>query len=256
MSGSPTGDPVFVCGLARSGTTWIAKSLGQSPDLTYVEEAWLIGRLAELTDWFDQLQDEGWSGFTPWRRAGIDRPAFISRVAGFYGDLLALAAGGGRYVEKTPNENAVHLRLLHELFPNAYYVLVHRDGRDCVASLEAMKEHQGEAFDFDAACRRWAATMDLFDGVRREGSIRRLTSIRYEDLLADFGAVFRDLCAFTGIEPFAPVPYAPNSAFADLGRPGSFTSRWHGWSERRRDAFKRHAGSQLIAAGYADSDDW
>lgn len=247
-------EPVFICGLSRSGTTWIAKSLGQSPELTYIQEAWMVGRLAGLSDWFTMLHDS-WADFTPWQRAGIDRRAFVESLAGWYRELLTRAAADRRFVEKTPEENALHLRFLHELFPDAYYVLLQRDGRNYVASLEAMKARQHEPFDFDGACRRWAATTDLFAEVRSARLIRRVAIVRYEDLLDGFAQRFADLCKFAEICPFQPRPYAPNSSFAVAQAPDDFMSRWHVWPEEKRLAFKRHAGRQLVGAGYVTSDD-
>ncbi len=242
--------PVFVCGLGRSGTTWIAKSLGESPALDYIGEAWLVEKLEELASWFEVLHDE-WTGFTPWSRRGVDRRAFAAWLARSYGGLLELAADGRRIVEKTPDWNALHLPFLHELFPDAYFVLVCRDGRNCVASLEAFKAARSEPFDFAESCRRWAAAMDVFSDVAGSGAVKRLFLVRYEDLLRDFDAVFERLCAFTEIAPFRPAPRSPNSAF-EAGGPGAFNNRWQSWSPTKRRTFKRHAGQQLAAWGYAD----
>jgi hypothetical protein len=50
--------------MARSGTTWISRALGESPELSYIGEAWLIEKLAELADWFEMVH-ASWSGATP-----------------------------------------------------------------------------------------------------------------------------------------------------------------------------------------------
>lgn len=249
---APVAQPVFVCGLGRSGTSWVCDALGQSPELAYIEEAWLLEKLEELVDWFAMLHDE-WADFTPWRRRGIDRAAFVASLAGWYRALLERAAGGRRFVEKTPDWNAQRLPFLHELFPDAHYVLVHRDGRNQVSSLEAMKGAQGEPFDFAAACRRWGEAMDVFARIRDTGSVRHLIVIRYEDLLEDLDASFRRLCSFVGIRAFAPEPFAPNSQFGPARSAADFNTRWHAWSPERRDVFRREAGRQLVEWGYAVS---
>lgn len=251
----PGGEPVFVCGLARSGTTWLGKALGQSPELTYLEEAWLLERLGELVDWFSMLHAE-WRGFTPWYERGVDRAAFVELLAGFYRDLLLLASGGERFVEKTPDWNLLHLRLLHELFPDAYYLLVYRDGRNYVASLEAMKRDQGEPFDFAASCRRWALGMEELAQAQASGTIRRLKVIRYEQLLEDFTSSFRDVCRFADVSPFEPVPHIPNTAFEAASGAEDFNRRWLAWSPREKAEFEELAGEQLRAWGYADPGGW
>src|SRR5438045_1255723 len=206
--------PVFVCGMGRSGTTWVSRALGESPELTYINEAWLVGKLEELADWFETLHEDEWAGFTPWKRQGVDRRAFVDSLARWYRELLDRAAGGNRFVEKTPDWNALHLAFLQELFPHAYYVLVYRDGRNCVASLEAKKAKDGQPFDFETACRRWARAMDVFSELGERRADGRVMPLRYEDLLRDFDSAFEELCAFVRIDPFRPSPRRSNSSFA------------------------------------------
>jgi hypothetical protein len=248
-------EPVFVCGLSRSGTTWLASALGQSPELVYLQEAWLLDKLAELVEWFSMLHDE-WGGFTPWRKHGIDREAFVQQLAGFYENLLFQASAGRRFVEKTPEANLLRFELLHELFPSAYYVLIYRDGRNQVASLEAMKREQGEPFDFEETCRRWARGMEVVSRAQRHLSIEHLTILRYEDLLERFAPIFDELCRFAGLEPFELGPRAPNSSFGRARGPADFKHRWDAWPEEKKATFKRLAGEQLIAWRYVDSNAW
>ena len=247
--------PVFVCGLGRSGTTWISKALGESPELDYIGEAWLVEKFEELAEWFTHLRED-WS-FTPWKRRGVDREAFVACLAHSYRELLETAADGRRVVEKTPDSNARHLRFLRELFPDAHFVLVYRDGRNCIASVEANKARKGHPFDFAASCRRWARAMDIFSEVMEGNSHENCTLVRYEDLLEDFDAVFDRLCAFTGIASFRPPPRWPNSSFGTAPGADDFNDRWQAWSARKRRTFKRIAGRQLVAWGYTSSNkDW
>ena len=246
--------PIFVCGMGRSGTTWISRALGQSPELTYIQEAWLVRKLDELAAWFETLHDE-WTGFTPWRHSGIDRSVFVDSLARCYRELLDRAAQGNRFVEKTPEWNALHLGFLQEMFPDAYYVLVYRDGRNSVASQEVKNHNERKSFDLATACRRWAGAMDAFSASRKRRPERRLTLIRYEDLIEDFDASFRELCAFAEIEPFHAVPHRPNSSFAEADGPADFNNRWQAWSPEKRRTFKQDAGRQLVEWGYVPSND-
>ena len=251
--GAGAGPPIFVCGMGRSGTSWISRSLGDSPELTYVGEAWLVKRLETLTDWFAKLHDE-WT-FTPWSRQGMDRAAFVRRLAPWDLGLLEDLADGQRVVEKTPDWNALHLDFLRELYPDAYFVLVYRDGRNRVASLEAKKARDGEPFDFADACGRWGAAMDVFARLRARDGVERVTFVRYEDLVEDFDAVFAGLCAFADIEPFVASERSPNTAFGNAEDAGGFNARWLAWSPEKRATFKQRAGRQLVEWGYAASTD-
>jgi hypothetical protein len=248
------GQAVFVCGLGRCGTTWIARSLAQSPELVYVGEAWLIEKLDELLRWHGVLLDE-WGDFTTWHKHGIGRDAFVRAIARLYNDVLSIAAGGRRFVEKTPEWNVFHLPLLAELFPEARFVLSYRDGRNYVASVEAKRRTAGKEFAFEDYCRRWAQGMEAFEQVGRGGRPRFAHLVRYEDLLEDFDGTFANLCDFVGIERIVAQPLAPNSAFPNRETIQDFTTRWHGWSSEQRELFRRHAGKELVRWGYVDSKD-
>ena len=244
--------PVFVCGMGRSGTTWVGRTLGQSPELVYIGEAWLIGKLEELGDWFRKIAED-WGTHTVWHRSGMDRGVFLQHVARFYLGLLDGAAGGQRFVEKTTSWNALHLRFLAELFPQAYYVLVYRDGRNQVASLEAKNLESNKSFDFEASCSRWSRAMGVFEEVSTSAGTLRCRLVRYENLLTDFDREFADLCRFVEIAPFVPEQPTPNSSFKDEGEMSNFNRRWDSWTAERRELFGRVAGAQLVKWGYAES---
>jgi len=166
-----------------------------------------------------------------------------------------LASGGGRFIEKTPEWNVRHLKLLHELFPSAYYILVYRDGRNQVASTEAKKMKQKEDFDFVSSCQNWAKAMNLFEEVPDKKSIKNMRLVRYEDLLVSFNEIFIDLCKFIRIKPFKQRPIIPNSSFENFNSPEDFNNRWGSWSEEKVNIFKKTAGSQLIKWRYVESND-
>lgn len=256
MTDTPAKNAVFVCGLGRSGTTWIAQSLGQSDELVYIGEAWLLSRLRELVAWHDDIS-QNWGDFTVSRKAEIDPAAFRAHVAGFYEGLLLQASSGGRFVEKTPGWNIRHIDFLHSLFPEAYFILVYRDGRNQVASAEAHHARRDVPFDFAKACRRWAEAMDNITRHQRTEAEHKCTVVRYEDLLQDFQARFETLCRFVDVAPFIPPPRPANSAFAETGNAGTFNSRWHDWNAERVERFKNEAGEQLVSWDYIDAlEDW
>jgi len=173
--------PVFVCGMGRSGTTWLARSLALSPELFYIHEAWLVEKLHELSDWYRKIHKE-YSAFTPWHDIDRDQEMFRRKLSCFYRDLLETASGGRRVLEKTPSWNVEHLKFLNELFPDAYFVLVYRDGRNYAASLEQKRINERITFHFDEACARWAFGMDVFREVSEQKLIKNCKIVRYEEI--------------------------------------------------------------------------
>ena len=181
-SKSSNKENVFVCGLGRSGTTWISKSLGQSKELIYIKEAWLLGKFQELLDWYRTIYND-WETFTPWKNNKITPELFVRQLSHFYNTLLEQVSGGQRFIEKTPEWNVLYLRLLIEMFPDAYFVLIYRDGRNYVKSSEMHRRNENLDFDFKTWCQRWALAMDGFEEIQKDNSIQNYMLIRYEDLL-------------------------------------------------------------------------
>ena len=189
---------------------------------------------------------------------GRRRQERVRRAAGRVVRRHPVARRGRAAVRREDADWSVtHLEVLHELLPEAFYVLVYRDGRNTIASLEAHRARRVGEFDFARECRRWATAMDVFAHVRGSASVRNLRLVRYEDLLADSDAVFRDLCAFVGVEDFQRAAHRPNTSFPDATGTGDFIARWREWPAERRELFRELAGRQLVAWGYAAAgDDW
>jgi hypothetical protein len=236
----------------RPGSRTCSRRAGSS--LTYIGEAWLIEKLDDLVRWHHVLHDD-WGDFTTWRRTGVTRDRFLAALSRFYAELLQTASRGHRFIEKTPEWNVFFLPLLRELFPRARFIFPYRDGRNYVASAEAMYQRLGKAFDFGKECRRWASAMRVIDDVRKRGVPPTAMLVRYEDLVERFAEVLPDLCEFARIQPFAARPFPPNSAFANHRGGQDFNTRWHGWSDERKDVFRQHAGAELVRWGYATSPD-
>ena len=242
--------------MSRSGTTWTARALGQSAELVYIGEAWLLNPLRKMVIWYDQVYCE-WGDFTVWKKTGIAPSQFRDVLGAFYQELLLQASGGKRFVEKTPGWNISDLDILVQLVPEAYYVLIYRDGRNQVASLEAHHRKLGAAFDFAEACRRWGRAMDVIERYRSTQTPLKSHVVRYEDLVQSFDSVFATLCRFVDIVPFRPTPCEPNTRFAKYASVEDFNRRWHGWPREEIETFKREAGRQLAGWDYVESlDGW
>lgn len=249
--------PVFVCGLARSGTSWITQALGQSYELVYIGESWMIAKLADLRKWCDHIQENYKFNTFTWKDYSTDNKFFVKSIGNFYKDLLYNVSGGKRFIEKTPNWNLENIELLGEFFPDAYFVVIYRDGRNQVASYEIFSEKKkNRLFDFRKNCSLWAKSMDKITLIKDNSVLSRYILIKYEDLLSNFDNKFNELCDFAEIKRFKPHTIDSNSSYADSAKNDSdYNSRWHSWNDDKKSIFKELAGKHLIEWGYAQSNE-
>lgn len=109
--------PLFIVGAPRSGTTFLARSLGLLPEISYHFEPRLTKAAARC------VYDGSWSA---------RRGAAVFRVS--YSVLLLTSFGGGRrFAEKNP-ENSFVVPFLADAMPDAQFVHIIRDGRDAAVS--------------------------------------------------------------------------------------------------------------------------
>jgi hypothetical protein len=177
---------IVVLGAARSGTTWLHRMITAHPDVagTATGETWLFPDIAPI-----------WTALS----GRVERTRVVSALRAFCDRLLAAmrdrAAPGAAYVcEKTP-ASLWRLPMLAELYPDAKYVHIVRDGRDAALSMTRTGEGRD---DLAAAAEAWvAAVTEVRRGARLLPDFRE---VRYEDLLADPVAVVDDLWSAFGLE--------------------------------------------------------
>jgi hypothetical protein len=232
--------PVFVVGCPRSGTTWIQHLLAAHPGLDgpSAETAVFVAVRPLLEN--AALQ------------AAVGRAVLVDAVRAFVATLAQrfLGPGRARFLEKTPIHATV-LDLVVELFPDAWIVGVHRDGRDVVRSLlevDAGSDDAATAAAFWVELTRAVATFaQRWPRARDE---------RYEDWLGDpvVGAV--DVLTWLGLPPDDAVVEelrrrAPQrvSQYNTTGSVGE--GKWLDMPERDLRAVYRVAGDCLVEMGYA-----
>jgi hypothetical protein len=167
--------PIYVCGLARGGTTVLLESLAAHPDMASHQYRdfpfvhipvwwnWFLDHAgSKATDAVERAHKDGifvtprspeameeviWMSFFP----TVHDPS-VCNVLGkgdaapeferFYRDHLRKVIrirAGGRYLAKG-NYNLARLDLLHHMLPDAYFVIAVRDPAEHVASL--VKQHR------------------------------------------------------------------------------------------------------------------
>lgn len=120
VSGDPVSRPILVIGTHRSGTTFLAHVIGLHPDVALAQEPrhiWAWGHNFNKDDVLGQ-QDA-----TPRIKRHIRRT---------FAKFLK-SSGRSRLAEKTPS-NCLRLPFIEEVYPDARYLHIYRDGRAVVRS--------------------------------------------------------------------------------------------------------------------------
>lgn len=229
MTGRPAGEPFFIVGSPRSGTTLVRAILDGHSRLSVPPESRFIvgrgwGRLRRRRRPRTLEQLLAHPDLARWRldREQIERSLSAHPVP-TYRDLVsapfeayAERAGKPRWGDKTP-DYVHHLRELDELFPSARVIHVIRDGREVAASLAEFPFGPPSAVSGAFRWRRYVRTG------RRAGAWlgpRRYLELRLEELTADPQRVTRAICEFLG-EQFEPAMLDYPSRFpAEYFRPG------------------------------------
>jgi len=212
--------PIFIVGVHRSGTTLLRYMLGSHsriyipPESDFIPYFFLRDPTAELSDKriarmldiiFERYRfAKEWQGDPPApgqfiaSLSGRTPAAFLDALYGAY----ARQYGAERWGDKTPIY-ASYLTLIHQIFPNAQFLHILRDGRD--AALSMLDKYEREEFHVDIffAARNWVRRIRR---AQRAGS--RLGpdvyyELRYERLIQDPERELRAVCAFLG-ETFEP----------------------------------------------------
>lgn len=231
-AGHLTGQPVFIVGMPRSGTTLVERMLASHPAIVGIGEGPAIGVLAGALKQAEQSEA---------MRAIADRHV----------SLLQLMAGAAeRVVDKTP-DNLFHLGAIACLFPRARIIVCRRDPRDVCLSCH----FQGFALPMPY-------TTDLGDCAQRVQEAERMLAhwrdvlslpmleVDYEAVVADPEREGRRMLAFLGLPWDA-------ACLGFHAEPGIVTSAsvWqvrrpvYGGSAGRWRRYRRHLGPLLAVFG-------
>ncbi|NML17518.1 sulfotransferase family protein [Azohydromonas caseinilytica] len=261
--------PVFVVGVNGSGTTMLADALGNHPALYMLpRETRVLPSLLHKYGTPQALAGDGLKALAHelgrskafWRENG-DQPVLIGddELAGAGHAAEAMARvylhmarreGKARWGDKTPMY-VQHLALLGRAFPDARFVHVLRDGRDCAQSF-----HRRWSLSPLRSIWRWKkAVATGREQGRQLGA--RYTEVKYEDLTADPERWMRQLCDFLELPFSAEVLksrmryFDPSSAQAGTGAMVRNSERWRTYFNSGTVAqLEAVAGRMLHDAGY------
>jgi hypothetical protein len=262
--------PVFVVGVNGSGTTMLADSLGHHPALyMFPRETRVLpsllhkyGALGELApEQRAALVQELARGKAFWRENG-DRPVVLDEQeyaqARTSGDALAavylhMARREGKqcWGDKTPMY-VQHLGLLARAFPDARFVHVLRDGRDCAQSFH-------RRWNLSPLRSVWRWKKSVATG-RRQGlqlGAGRYMEVKYEELTSEPENRMRQVCNFLNL-PFSSEVlksrmryFDANSVQAQAGTMVRNSERWRTYFKPGQlQELESVAGRMLHEVGY------
>ncbi|MCF6472181.1 sulfotransferase [Nonomuraea sp. MG754425] len=253
--------PVFVIGCPRSGTTMLQLMLHSHPRMAvppetrflvpayYRRRTWGDLRIAQrrraLAEWIATDRS------TKFRELKLDKNEFVQQAVdgpGSLGSVIGTAFrmyadrfDKVRWGDKRPSY-VKQVDLLLRLFPDAQFIHLIRDGRDCVASLKEMPWYTLDSFH---AVSTWAEAIDAGGRLKRTLASDTYYELRYEDLTDDPMTELKKLCHFLD-EEFSPSMISPREA-ASSAVPQHKV--WH--SNTHREVTRSRVGS------WADRlDDW
>jgi hypothetical protein len=270
--------PVLVLGVRRSGTTLLRVILDRSPGMAIPDESHFVPQLAhrhrtpvDASAFLDDLRRL--RTLATWGISPADvRPHLRARMTSgeAIGAIFAAYAEKHRkprWGDKTPAYMR-HLPLLERLFPDARFVHLIRDGRDCALSFLRMPDgaptrtwaHPEDVAGF--ACQ-WATEVRSARALGARVGPARYREARYEELVAEPGRVVREICDFASI-PFDTAMLEPGDVEPQLAakphhrRLGERPSKGRDWRDEMSTddagAFEAIAGSLLAELGYELTD--
>ncbi len=275
MSEAP---PIFVVGCPRSGTTLLRLMLDAHPSLAIPPESHFIPLVARVRSRYEQpsgfdaehmaadvmrglrFQDWGLPAEDVRRAIRERRPATLAAAIECFFVAYADAHGASRWGDKTPGYS-VELPLISELFPEAVFVHLIRDGRNVALSLMEVPRPP-RSFAEAAQVWRYRVSKGRADGAAL-GELRYL-ELRYEALVDDPESALKQICGVASLDytpamldyhredPAASVPERNWGHHRNLASPP--TPGLRDWRERMSDAdqelFEAVAGDELSSLGY------
>jgi hypothetical protein len=247
-----SGRMIFNVGSRRSGTYWLQRIVTAHPDVAAVpsETHLFAGGIAPLFEGFQHsLRSSGKVGEVYVERdAALDATRDLCDVV-FAG---AVEPGSARIAERTPL-HVFHLELIADIYPDARFVHIIRDGRDVARSIAAQSWGPVEIAE---AAAEWRDAVLAGRGAGLPETVYR--EVRYEDLLTDPAPVVAGLYEWLGLEASNQVvaeAIGEAGIGANLGAApsGIGVAKWReSYTRADLEAFDRVAGDVLRELGYPE----
>lgn len=262
--------PVFVVGMNGSGTTMLADSLGNHPDLYmfrleakvlpyFLHHAERYGDLGQLAARRRLANDIG-SAKPFWQVNGrkalvipdssLTEPGFAGVVNAIFAELAA-RDGKLRWGEKSPM-NLGHIAVLGAEFPDAKFIHIIRDGREAAQSF-----HRRYGFEPRHTIYRWKKLVTVGREQGQALGSERYMEVQYEALTLEPELQMRRVCAYLGLA-YTERVIESSMRMIDSAVAGerkaivANSDKWHEYfDEATKRELERLAGRSLAAFGYA-----
>ncbi|KAF8357441.1 tpst-1 [Pristionchus pacificus] len=188
---------IFIGGVPRSGTTLMRAMLDAHPDVRCGEETRVIPRILGLRAQWKRSEKE-------WNRlmqAGVTSDVINRAVSAF---LLEVIAGHGKPAKRLCNKDPFTMKsagYLSEIFPNAKYLFMIRDGRATVHSI-ITREVTITGFDLTSyrqSLEKWNTAISFMND-QCESVKDKCLKVKYEDLVLHPESMMRKILSFLDIE--------------------------------------------------------
>jgi hypothetical protein len=262
-------NPVFIIGHGSSGTTIMTKLLRKYLRISFGTESQFFHRYYRRLPLYGDLRRErnirrlirdilSERCFKRWRQVlgctmdpekvylGLQSLSYRGVLDSIF-LRLAEFHQMTRWGDKTP-EYVHHLPVLQELFPDAQYIHIVRDGRD--VALSVFLRYFG-AKNIYTAAREWREAIELARSFLGGLDRSQYVDVRYEDLLSEPGEVFAKLIRFLDIEDRGGGLGLAIGRSVSLELDSDNHGKWKRlFSESQRLLYESVAGDLLDAYGY------
>lgn len=220
-------EPVFVLGVARSGTTLLSLMLDSHSLLAIPYESHFMTRYYRQRErWGDLSQLENrrtlvasilqeryvarWDHRLTVEEVALENPRTLPECISAVMEAYARERGKAVWGDKSPSY-ITDIDDLYNLFPRARFIHLIRDGRDVASSL--VRQWWGSN-DFVNAMRSWRELVYWSRKLLRMIPPEQTFELRFEDLVENPEQKLREITTFLGwdYEPHMATAYAENSA--------------------------------------------
>ncbi len=236
--------PIFVIGCPRSGTTMLSLMLHAHSRIAMPPETrfltWVYRNHASFGDLSERenrrelalaiVKRRG----TMFRDLGLDRgavrkaivegPPTVGSAVGTVFRSYAQRFGKERWGDKRPGYYQ-NMDAIQAMFPQAQFVHLIRDGRDCVASLARVPWFTGGVI---GGLALWTEAVDFGRRAARRLPADTFYELKYEDLVADPSGELQRLCDYLG-EDFEDAMLEPHRV---AGQAVPDRKHWHANTRR------------------------
>lgn len=220
--------PVFIIGNPRSGTTLFRLMLTCHSNICIPPECgWLIGMYAkwgsrcvynkqEVEKFVEDIQNPSVRKFKTWnldverlKKELLYSSSYKEAASRIYRLFMKqYQSNKNRWGDKN-NFFLHHIDTIDELFPDALFIHLVRDGRDVACSYRDLKNMKGEyaprlPFVVGDIAHRWKDNLEVIHRSLGDIDYRRSMILRYEDLVSNPSESLKNICDFLD-ESFSPI---------------------------------------------------